>query len=311
MPRGGFTNHVNMDLVAEQTGGKAYYNTNNFTRVIDDVIRTGSSYYSIAYATTNTKWNGELRRIKVTVDRPDLVVQHKQGYRAYNLDKREQNGIAAIEKREAEEAEPQEEDERETGEPSAGAPSGNAAANTAPLGETIHHSSAGGFAAAMGLGAIPPTEIVFAARLEPDANSAKIDKSAAMPQNNFLKPEWQHKPFRNYTIHYHADVHRVRFTRTADAMRHCTIEFAAIVYTADGETVNAISETATLDISAERYRELLVSGLQMKQTIAIPVKGNFFLRLGVHDKEGDQIGALEIPVDQIRLDAPAAAGQTP
>ena len=35
------------------------------------------------------------------------------------------------------------------------------------------------------------------------------------------------------------------------------------------------------------------------------MKGNFFLRLGVHDMEGDQVGALEIPVDQIRLDVAA------
>ena len=91
----GFTNHANMDEIAEQTGGKAYYNTNDFTRVIEDVIRTGSSYYSIAYGTTNTKWNGEFRSIKISVDRPDVQLQHKNGYYAYNFDAREQAGIAA------------------------------------------------------------------------------------------------------------------------------------------------------------------------------------------------------------------------
>jgi predicted RNA-binding protein with PIN domain len=129
----------------------------------------------------------------------------------------------------------------------------------------------------------------------------KIDKSTAMPQDNFLKPEWQHKPFRDFAIFYDADVHRVRFTRTPDGMRHGAIEFVAVVYTSDGEAVNSIIEKASLDVTAERYRELLVSGLQMKEVIAIPAKGNFFLRLGVHDQVGDQVGALEIPVDQINL----------
>ena len=127
-----------------------------------------------------------------------------------------------------------------------------------------------------------------------------------MPQDNFLKPEWQHKPFRNYTIFYDADLHSARFTRTPDGVRHGSFEFVAIVYTADGEAVNSIIETASLNVSADRYRELLVSGLQMKEEIAIPVKGNFFLRLGVHNKEGDQVGALEIPVDQINLNLPIA-----
>jgi hypothetical protein len=40
------------------------------------------------------------------------------------------------------------------------------------------------------------------------------------------------------------------------------------------------------------------------------VKGSFFLRLGIHDKNGDQVGALEIPVDQIKLDVLGAAPQT-
>jgi VWFA-related protein len=306
----GFTNHANMDLIAEQTGGKAYYNTNDFTRVIGDVVRTSSSYYTVAFATTNTKWNGEFRHIKITVDRPDIELLHKDGYYAYSLDKREQSGIAAIEKRMADAAE-QQGSEAEKSLPPSGAQNPGATANNAALGATIHHSSAGGFDAAMGLGAIPPTEIVFAARLQPDANAEKLNKNAAMPPDNYLKPEWQHKPFRNYTIFYDADLHRARFTRTPDGMRHASMEFVAVVYTADGEAVNSIIETASLDVTADRYRELLVSGLHTKEEIAIPVKGNFFLRLGVHDKLGGQVGALEIPVDQIRLDVPAASAQIP
>jgi VWFA-related protein len=304
----GFTNHANMDEIAEQTGGKAYYNTNDFTRVIGDVARTSSNYYTVAYATTNTKWNGEFRKIKITVDRPDVQLLHKNGYYAYSLDKREQSGIAAIEKREAAEADQEENGGTENGQPPAGAQNPGMTADGAQLGATVHHSSKGGFDAAMGLGAIPPTEIVFGARLQPDTNTEKLNKNAVMPPDNFLKPEWQHKPFRNYTIFYDADLHRARFTRTPDGMRHGSFEFVAIVYTADGEAVNSIIETASLNVTADRYRELLVSGLQMKEEIAIPVKGNFFLRLGVHNKEGDQVGALEIPVDQIRLDAVAPSG---
>jgi hypothetical protein len=59
-------------------------------------------------------------------------------------------------------------------------------------------------------------------------------------------------------------------------------------------------------MTTDQYRELLVSGLQRKKQIAIPAKGNFFLRLGVHDKESDQVGALEIPVDRINLNLASA-----
>lgn len=307
--RSGFDNHANMDQIAQQTGGKAYYNTNDFTRVIDDVINTASNYYTIAYATNNTKWNGEFRRIKIAVERPDVQVQHKEGYYAYSLDKREQSGFEAIEQRKAEEAAEAEIPDTGNSQPPAGAPNPGSPANNPALGVTIQHSPIGGFSTAMGLGAISPTEIVFAARIQADENTEKLARNATVPQNNFLKPEWQHKPFRNFVISYDADLHKVGFTRMPDGKRHASIEFVAVVYSGDGEAVNSITETATFDATPERYRELLVSGLQMKEEIAVPVKGNFFLRLGVHDKVRDQMGALEIPVDQIKLGVAAPSAQ--
>jgi hypothetical protein len=94
-------------------------------------------------------------------------------------------------------------------------------------------------------------------------------------------------------------------------MRHGKVEFAAIAYTAKGEQVNLIGETTSLDLTADQYRELLVSGLQTKMQIAVPVKGNFFLRLSIQDEIGGQVGALEIPVDEVNLDVHAASPQTP
>jgi hypothetical protein len=51
---------------------------------------------------------------------------------------------------------------------------------------------------------------------------------------------------------------------------------------------------------------MLLSGLHAEQQIAVPVKGNYFLRVGVHDVPSDHIGALEIPVDEVH---PGVAGQ--
>jgi len=62
-----------------------------------------------------------------------------------------------------------------------------------------------------------------------------------------------------------------------------------------------------LDMSEDRYRQLLAHGLQAQEQIAVPVKGNYFLRVGVHDVPSDHIGALEIPVDEVH---PAVAAQS-
>ena len=294
-----FNNQANMNRVAEETGGKAYYNTNDLVRVIADVVNTGSSYYTIAYSTTNTKWYGELRHIKITVDRPDVQVQHRAGYYAYSLDKKEQSELASLETKMSRGGAPP---------PAADAESSDSSTPEAPaagaeLGATVHHSTNGGFDAAMGLGAIPPTEIVFDARIQVDSSAEKLGKGAPPPPGNFLQAEWQHKPFRNYTISFRADAHRMGLTRTADGLRHGLVEFVAVVFAQDGAQVNSLKTTAKFDVTPGQYRELLTSGLPEKLEIAVPVKGNFFLRLGVHDLTGDQVGALEIPVDQIKVGA--------
>ena len=51
---------------------------------------------------------------------------------------------------------------------------------------------------------------------------------------------------------------------------------------------------------------MLATGLPARQEIAVPVKGNYFLRVGVHDVASDHIGALEIPVDEVH---PGVFGQ--
>ena len=122
-----------------------------------------------------------------------------------------------------------------------------------------------------------------------------------MPPGNFLKPEWQHKPFRTYSIYFNADSRRIRLTQTPEGLRHGQVEFVAVVYAADGQQVNSSLKTAAFDVNAAQYRKLITVGLQLKVEVAVPVKGNFFLRLGVHDVTSDQVGALEIPLDQVKL----------
>jgi len=79
-----------------------------------------------------------------------------------------------------------------------------------------------------------------------------------------------------------------------------------VVYDQSGEVVNALKSTASVDLSESDYQTLLRTGLPLRQEIAVPVKGNYFLRLGVHDVQSDQVGAIEIPVDQVQL---GVAGQ--
>jgi hypothetical protein len=89
-------------------------------------------------------------------------------------------------------------------------------------------------------------------------------------------------------------------------MRHGNIEFVTLVYDQLGNRVNSLLTTAEVNVTEEHYRQMLQGGLAAQQEIAVPVKDNYFLRIGVHDVASDHIGALEIAVDQVH---PGASGQ--
>jgi hypothetical protein len=151
----------------------------------------------------------------------------------------------------------------------------------------------------MQLGAIPPTEVTFTASLSIDDKVVKLDKSEALPPGNFLKAEWKNKPFRTYNLQIRADAHALRLTRTADGKHQGKLDLVTVVYDPMGHQVNALMSSVDANFSDATYRQLLAGGLILRQQIAVPVKGNYFLRVGVHDLGSDHIGALEIPVDEV------------
>jgi len=292
--------HNDLETVATATGGKAYYNTNGLKDVIAEIVNHGSNYYTLAYTTTNKEWNGHLRHIKVTVDRPGLTLRHRPGYYAYNRDQQEQRQLASLERSSAQTGGQPQDAEAAGGDQPAETP---AAAPTGAddSGALVSHPSKGGLAESMALGAIAPTEVIFTAKLSVANSVMKVDKNAPQPASNFLRPPYQDKPFRIYTVLIRADARKMKLTQTPEGTRHGSVEMVAVVYDQSGGVVNTLRSAVALDLSAEKYRKLMESGLPARTQIAIPVKGNFFLRLGMHDVEGDQIGAIEIPVDQVKL----------
>jgi len=303
-------NEANLEDVANATGGKPFFNTNDLRRVIGEVVDNGSSYYTLAYATTNTKWQGQFRHVRITIDRPDLHLQHRNGYYAYNRDQQEQKQIAAIERREAGTAQ-----QPQTPAPLTNPAPENQQSNATPPASdadgALVHRIKGGFDASMALGAVPATEIIFGVSFLPDNQVEKVDKKSPPPQDNFLRPAWQNKPFRNYAVVIHADARRLKLNQSSDGIRHGSVQFVTVVYDQQGAMVNSLQKTVSLDVEPATYRKLLATGLPIREEIAIPVKGNYFLRFGVHDEMGDQVGALEIPADQIRLGVAGIAFRKP
>jgi len=72
--------HSTMNSVADQTGGKAFYNTNNLEKAIRDGMDDGSTYYTLGYYPENKDWDGRFRKIAVKINRPGIKLHYRQGF---------------------------------------------------------------------------------------------------------------------------------------------------------------------------------------------------------------------------------------
>ncbi len=72
--------HSTMNSVADQTGGKAFYNTNNLEKAIRDSMDDGSTYYTLGYYPENKNWDGRFRKIAVKINRPGIKLHYRQGF---------------------------------------------------------------------------------------------------------------------------------------------------------------------------------------------------------------------------------------
>lgn len=72
--------HSAMDLVAEQTGGKAFYGSNDITQAVRTVVEQGTDYYTVSYSPANRRYDGRFRKIRVRVAGHGYRVAHRSGY---------------------------------------------------------------------------------------------------------------------------------------------------------------------------------------------------------------------------------------
>jgi len=71
-----------MEAIAESTGGRAFFNTNDFSKVVRLAIQDGGSYYTIGYSPSNRNMDGSYRQLEVRLKRHGLRLAYRRGYYA-------------------------------------------------------------------------------------------------------------------------------------------------------------------------------------------------------------------------------------
>ncbi len=78
--------HLTMEAIAEPTGGKVTYNSNDLAGAVSEAVDNGSNFYTLTYTTPNRNFDTRFRHISVKIDQPGLHLTYRPGYYALDPD---------------------------------------------------------------------------------------------------------------------------------------------------------------------------------------------------------------------------------
>jgi VWFA-related protein len=71
-----------MATLSSDTGGKAFFDSNDFAPAFAQVQRDTSAYYAVGYHSTNPARDGKYRRLTIKINRPGIKLEYRPGYYA-------------------------------------------------------------------------------------------------------------------------------------------------------------------------------------------------------------------------------------
>jgi hypothetical protein len=119
-------------------------------------------------------------------------------------------------------------------------------------------------------------------------------------------------PYRHVSLSYNIDLSGIQFDQTSEGNYHGQFEYAVDVYdSGNGNLLNSSDMAVRPNLPPAVYQSMVNTGAKVRQEIDLPAKGDYVLRIGVHDLTTDHVGAIEIPLSSIKPDiAPPNAQPT-
>src|SRR6201987_4416762 len=77
-----FASQEVMATLSSDTGGKAFFDSNDFAPAFAQVQRDTSAYYAIGFHSSNPARDGKYRRLTIKINRPGMKLEYRPGYYA-------------------------------------------------------------------------------------------------------------------------------------------------------------------------------------------------------------------------------------
>ncbi len=245
--------------IADATGGRAFYGTNDLAGALTEATETGGHYYTLTYSPSNQKYDGRLRHIHVELAKHGYHLAYRRSY---------------------------------YGNPSSAEPEPSRALRAASELEPLQVArAANSLSPNMQHGAPVAHQLLFRAHihaLAPPAKATAEQMASLADQLAYFREgrSNQTKPMRPIQL----QTYEIDYTVAA---RYPALELAAVAFDADGKIVNAVVQRVaedTAQFSSETAHEAIY---RMQQQFDVPVSA-VSLRVAVRDVATDNVGALEV-----------------
>lgn len=274
---GNLVKYDTMNMIAESTGGRAYYGNNHTDEMMDDAVVHGETYYTLTYAPEKTDFDGSERNIQVKLvgSHPGMRLTYRTLYYAVADDN---DDIDKLHKKDVVQAR----------------------FLKAKAEDTLY--------ANMEHGAPMVHDLLFSAHFEAvgkqhmatEKEMASLEDSPAFFRTR--KPNKQLKPLplvrlQRYRIEYGVIDPELRRIASVPGTQP-TIEFAVAAFNAEGATLNCVLNEGTPSggtaPGAGAYADGKKPGSVFRavQELEVP-EGATYIRVAVRDKTTNRTGTLE------------------
>ena len=226
--------HATMEEIAAATGGHAFVNTNGLAVAAGHAVSEGSAYYTLVYAPSNLNFDGGLRSIHVTVDKPGCKLAYRSAY--YAVD------------------------------PATVTPD---AVQSDSLAAAMVHGAPDAQGLVFKAQINPEGAPAMAA---PD--SPMSVKAAYNGSKKSKKPQHLSGMVQAYSIHLAILARQLQLTESPDGRHHAALNIAAYAYTADGQKLGGMKQNLEASMPPAVYALTLENGMFHNLRVELPVEAS-------------------------------------
>jgi VWFA-related protein len=256
---------ANAQIMADQSGGRAFANINSLADIIDKITSTSSNFYTIAYTPTNANMDGNFRNIEVKVAGAKYQLAYRRGY--FAVDDALPGSSLAVRSQEL----------QKLNQKTPGA--------VDPL------------LPFMDLGMPQSEQILYKLRVYPA--QAGTPAVASNPAPNAPPDITPGKDRTAYKIDFAIDTSDLTLTPAPDGSHRGKVNITLVVYDRYGNMTNQESHLVDLSYPPDAWAAIQKAGVQLHAQLAVPAKGNYWLRTGILDRSSHKVGTMEIPLGSV------------